>query len=471
MKLSHAIRFSAFAFLLSVMPAVFSSPSAAQVGIGISVRFAPPALPVYEQPICPNDGYLWTPGYWSWDDDGGYYWVPGTWVEPPQPGMLWTPGYWGWNDGVYAFNEGYWGPTIGFYGGINYGFGYGGNGFEGGEWREGHFFYNRSVTNVNVTNVTNVYNKTVIVNNTHVAFNGGQGGVQARPTAEQERYAHETHTPPVEAQRTQAHAASQNKALFASNNHGRPAIAATARPGEFSGKGAVPAKAAGAAYRAPTMSPKEARATPGEKAAPAGHAETNRPAANHPGATHPAEGRPATANRSDRPASASHPASTSHASSAHPAEHSAAPTTEHPTEHASESRSTKPAATEHKTAPSHASNTRPESARPEAKPRTESAPKESASKPEPKPREAAPAREPKPAASHASTPKPAPKSQPHPAASKPAPAPKPAPKAESAPRPAPKPAPAAHAAAPKPAPAQHQAPPSKQEPKPEHKGQ
>ena len=70
-----------FALLLLILPAALSVPSAAQ--IGISVRIGPPALPVYEQPICPGDGYLWSPGYWAWSDDDGYYWVPGTWVEAP----------------------------------------------------------------------------------------------------------------------------------------------------------------------------------------------------------------------------------------------------------------------------------------------------------------------------------------------------------------------------------------------------
>ena len=50
--------------------------------IGVSVNIAPPELPVYEQPICPGDGYIWTPGYWAWD--GEYYWVPGTWVMAPR---------------------------------------------------------------------------------------------------------------------------------------------------------------------------------------------------------------------------------------------------------------------------------------------------------------------------------------------------------------------------------------------------
>jgi hypothetical protein len=278
MKLHRAVRFLAFAVLLLVIPAALSSTSSAQIGIGIgiSVQIGPPALPVYEQPICPSPGFLWAPGYWAWSDDDGYYWVPGTWVEPPTVGLLWTPGYWGWNDGVYVWNGGYWGPQIGFYGGINYGFGYGGVGFFGGEWRGGAFFYNTAVMHVDTVSVTNVYvNRTVIVNNdSHVAFNGGEGGVALRPTAQQEAYARQPHTPPVASQVQQEHAASQNRALFASENHGAPAVAATARPGEFTGKGVVGAKAAGAPYHAPAMSPKEARA-----AAPAGKAPAtpNRP--------------------------------------------------------------------------------------------------------------------------------------------------------------------------------------------------
>jgi hypothetical protein len=46
--------------------------------VGISVSSAPPELPVYEQPICPGDGYLWTRGYWAWGDDA-YHWESGDW--------------------------------------------------------------------------------------------------------------------------------------------------------------------------------------------------------------------------------------------------------------------------------------------------------------------------------------------------------------------------------------------------------
>jgi len=166
---------------------LFALPAAAFAQVRVSVRIAPPVIPVYEQPICPGDGYMWTPGYWGWDDGvGDYYWVPGTWVMAPEVGFLWTPGYWGWGDGGYFWNEGYWGQTVGFYGGINYGFGYFGVGFGGGRWDGGHFFYNRAVMNVNVTEIHNVYNTRVEENNNHVSYNGGNGGVVARPTPEEE---------------------------------------------------------------------------------------------------------------------------------------------------------------------------------------------------------------------------------------------------------------------------------------------
>jgi hypothetical protein len=232
------------ALLLMAFPAL----SMAQVSLNISVNVPPPELPVYEQPPIPEDGYLWTPGYWAWGDDiQDYYWVPGTWVLAPQPGYLWTPGYWGWQGGSYIFNAGYWGPHVGFYGGVNYGYGYGGNGFEGGYWQGGHLFYNRSVTNVSTVNITNVYNKTVInnVSVTRVSFNGGTGGVRAEPTSAQLAAAHEQHLPPIAAQRQQAETARSNPALRASNNKGKPPIAATARPGAFTGAGVVGAKVGG----------------------------------------------------------------------------------------------------------------------------------------------------------------------------------------------------------------------------------
>jgi hypothetical protein len=136
--------------------ALLVAPQAAQARVFISVGIAPPLIPYYAQPLCPGDGYIWTPGYWAYGDDG-YEWVDGAWVLAPYEGALWTPGYWGWGGGAYFWNAGYWGRRVGYYGGINYGYGYFGTGFYGGYWGGGHFFYNRGYNNIG-GNFHNVYN-------------------------------------------------------------------------------------------------------------------------------------------------------------------------------------------------------------------------------------------------------------------------------------------------------------------------
>src|SRR5258708_26638354 len=157
MRMKRSVRSLVLGVLmLSVSVLSLSTASSAQVAIGISVRVGPPALPVYEQPICPGPGYLWTPGYWSWSDDDGYYWVPGTWVVAPV-GMLWTPGYWGWHEGLYAWHVGYWGPHIGFYGGIYYRFGYGGRRFCGGGMGHRSFFFKTPARTVGCLYTRTVY--------------------------------------------------------------------------------------------------------------------------------------------------------------------------------------------------------------------------------------------------------------------------------------------------------------------------
>src|SRR6202453_2583915 len=208
-------------FVLALV--ILAVPATSRAQFSASITIAPPALVVYSQPICPHEGYLW---------------VPGTWVEPPSEGLLWTPGYWGWNNDAYAWNGGYWGNEVGFYGGVNYGYGYGGSGYQGGYWRDNHFSYNRSVNNFGGRNFSNTYSKPVSVStSSHVSFNGGRGGISARPTAAQETFARASHTPAPAMQTSHQQAAGGDHRRLASVNHGRPAVAATAKPGEFSGKG------------------------------------------------------------------------------------------------------------------------------------------------------------------------------------------------------------------------------------------
>jgi hypothetical protein len=235
--------------LILLACAVLAAPSlaAAQISVGLSIHIGPPPLPVYVQPVCPAPGYIWTPGYWAYGPDG-YFWVPGTWIVAPQVGFLWTPGYWGWGGGAYIFHAGYWGPHVGFYGGINYGFGYGGVGFAGGAWHGGTFAYNTAVTNVNTTVIHNTYIDRTVINNTtvnRVSFNGGTGGINVRPTAEEQSAEHEQHIPPSSMQAQHEQAARSDRTLLASVNHGRPAVAATAKPGVFHGEGVVAAREAG----------------------------------------------------------------------------------------------------------------------------------------------------------------------------------------------------------------------------------
>ncbi len=199
---------------------------------------APPPLPEYQQPPIPGPGYVWTPGYWSESDDSDYYWVPGTWAQPPRPGLLWTPGYWGWSDDAFLFHAGYWAATVGYYGGVNYGYGYGGAGYQGGYWRGDNFFYNRTVNNINNVAITNVYEKQVVVNQgPRVSYSGGPGGVVATPTQQEAAIARQQRIPPTQAQVTHVQLAAKNPALQLKQNNGHPPIAATARPAEFNGAG------------------------------------------------------------------------------------------------------------------------------------------------------------------------------------------------------------------------------------------
>jgi hypothetical protein len=233
-------------FVLLVVLLALPAASSAQV-VGIAIRIGPPALPVYEQPLCPGPGYMWTPGYWAYGPDG-YYWVPGTWVTAPAVGLLWTPGYWGWRGGFYVWHAGYWGPHVGFYGGINYGFGYGGVGFVGGRWHGREFEYNTAVVHVNTTIIHNTYVDRTVINNVtvnHVAYNGGPGGVNREASRDELRADRDHHIEATEMQSRHEHEAGANRGMLYSANHGRPSIGATARPAEFSGHGATPTKGQG----------------------------------------------------------------------------------------------------------------------------------------------------------------------------------------------------------------------------------
>lgn len=384
------LRSSALGLVLAMTALGAMPPAAAQaqVSINISVNFAPPPLPVYDQPPIVEADYIWIPGYWAWDDDDyDYYWVPGTWAPAPRPGYLWTPAWWGWSDGVYVFHQGYWGPQIGYYGGVVYGHGYNGSGYDGGYWNNNHFYYNRTVNNVTNVHITNVYNKTVIVNKvTNASFNG-PGGVNAQPTPQQIAYQREAHLPPTPVQMRHIQAAAAMPALRASANHGAPPIAAAAKPAAFSGPGIVRAMHPGGAYHPPAaviQRQQQMRAAHGNMPAPG--APHPQPGGHEPGTPQP-----------ERDAHFDHAAPPSEG---HPAvqggpayEHGGQPPAEHPhaMPHPAHDGYGQPSAPPHKTMRSE--ENRPEQTRPEA-------PRPEAPRPEARPAQPRPAPHARPPAPH-----------------------------------------------------------------------
>jgi hypothetical protein len=230
----------------------------------------PPPLPEEVPPAQTDNGAVWTPGYWVWN--GGYYWVPGMWIVPPRGGLVWTPGYWEYGGRVFAFRRGYWGPHLGFYGGVNYG-----NGYPG-------------------------------VTSARTSFNGGPGGLHAAPTAAQIAAAAETHVPLVAKQREIAQQSVRGQTYVAAAKAPPTSYSATAsspsalRPAVTSSQAQAAnamraasyaanqeARAARPAQRSPEMpsrtlpTPAPARAIlPPRPAALPSHSTPSRSASSHP---------------------------------------------------------------------------------------------------------------------------------------------------------------------------------------------
>jgi len=265
------------------------APLAARSAVSVSVTIAPPPLPLYAQPPIPGDGYIWTPGYWAWDPaTGDYVWVPGTWVLPPSVGLLWTPGYWAFFDGGYIWHRGYWGPRVGYYGGINYGYGYIGRGYEGGRWDRGHFRYNAAVNNIPSGRVHAMYRAPVPQRPAHAeSFIGGNSHWRAQPTASQRRFEGGQHPGWTQEQQEHEHRAFGTPEQRMGSNHGMPPTAATPRPGGF-GEAQVEHARTAPEMRAqpvrpgPSMRPAEA---PHMEAGPRGeaHAQPRGEGRGHPG--------------------------------------------------------------------------------------------------------------------------------------------------------------------------------------------
>jgi hypothetical protein len=200
----------------------------------------PPSMPKYRQPPCPGPNYIWTPGYWGYGDVG-YYWVPGAWIMAPYVGALWTPPWWEFYGAGYRWHHGYWGRYIGFYGAIDYGYGYTGLGFDGGYWNNGRFYYNRAVANVDprVTPYVYRYSITNYTPFNRVSYNGGPGGVTRQATARELAVRSGMRMAPVAEQMQNARAAAMDPRQFASGNHGHPAMTTQTGPAAMPNRAAA----------------------------------------------------------------------------------------------------------------------------------------------------------------------------------------------------------------------------------------
>jgi len=261
------------------------APFAAWSMVAVSITLAPPALPEYAQPLVPGDGYIWMPGYWGWNaPEGDYFWVPGTWVLAPGVGELWTPGYWGYENSGYLWHGGYWGSSVGFYGGLNYGYGYTGSGYQGGRWSQGVFQYNQAASNVNRNVVHAIYNARVIspASTSRVSYNGGAAGSRARPSGNRQQVAPTAHGGPTAEQSAHEQKALTTPTQRVSLSHGAPPVAATPRPSAFTDASVEPARAKVAARAQPTVAAQRApvasrasapRVEPEMRSAPSPHPE------------------------------------------------------------------------------------------------------------------------------------------------------------------------------------------------------
>jgi hypothetical protein len=55
-----------------------------------------------------KSGYVWAPGYWSWNERGHkHVWTPGRLLKEKH-GARWVPDQWIEKDGRYRFSEGHW---------------------------------------------------------------------------------------------------------------------------------------------------------------------------------------------------------------------------------------------------------------------------------------------------------------------------------------------------------------------------
>ncbi len=75
----------------------------------IEVTTPPPTAP-YEVVPASRAGYVWAPGYWSWEG-GQYVWVQGEWLAA-RPDYTWVEARWHNDNGHWYYDKGHWAHTV-----------------------------------------------------------------------------------------------------------------------------------------------------------------------------------------------------------------------------------------------------------------------------------------------------------------------------------------------------------------------
>jgi YXWGXW repeat-containing protein len=103
--LQHALVGIVLAISLAGCVAYARAPGPGPGYYGVVVDVAPPPPRVIEVPP-PRAGFVWAPGYWSWNGRA-HVWIEGHWVAE-RPGYRWVPDRWEEYNGRWRYVRGHW---------------------------------------------------------------------------------------------------------------------------------------------------------------------------------------------------------------------------------------------------------------------------------------------------------------------------------------------------------------------------
>lgn len=90
---------------LAALLAVGILPAVSNAQVYVRIGPPPPVVEHYGPP--PHRGWVWQPGYHTWDGHR-YVWRAGVWVAPPRPHAVWVAPHWAHRRGGWVLVEGHW---------------------------------------------------------------------------------------------------------------------------------------------------------------------------------------------------------------------------------------------------------------------------------------------------------------------------------------------------------------------------